>query len=175
MSTYREDIFRAAKERSPEVFENGTQEHAADITEALLLNAQSEFLLLTRRFETDFYKKEAIVNQLIIFLQKSFTRVKVLVQEKIDIENHPWIVATKDAGVSHSIEVLQAKDKYADSKITYNFAVADGFAYRTEELDCDSSRSVKGKASFYARAKAKELEDIFAQAYASAKRNTSET
>jgi hypothetical protein len=170
MSTYREDVFKAAKERSSEEFENGTPDHAADLTEALLQNAQSEFLLLTRKFDIEFYAREGIVNQFITFLQKSFTRVKVIVQEPIEIAKHPWIVAAKAAGLSHAVEVLQAKGSFADPTVTFNFAVADGFAYRTEDLNCDSTtKSVKGKASFFAPKKASELENTFAEAYALAK------
>ncbi len=161
--SYRDAILVCAQNRINFEFDNGTVEHAAAITEAMLLTAQDSFKLYTGSFDPGFYGREELVKALQDFLEReSFAQVRVLVQKASEsYDDHPWVKVAKASNAE--IEIRNAVGNYAEDEV-HHFSIVDSKGYRYEH-----DREVKAKANFYDVSIASKLEKVFDKAFDLAK------
>lgn len=158
---YRDTVLEYARQRLGTVFSNGTLDHAADITEAMLLTARDSYKVYTGTFDQEFFGRESIVNALTDFLKRDgLPTIKVLVEKGItaaDLASHPWIKAAQK--YPHAIEVKNAVGNYATPEAPH-FSIVDNTGYRYE-----FDRDVRAIANFNDPEQVKTLNLVFEKAF----------
>lgn len=158
---YRETVIECARRLISENFSNGTVDHAAAITEAMLLTARGSYKLYTGEFSPDFFGRPEIISALENFFERdAFPNIKVLVQKGVnpsELEAHPWIkVAKKHA---RTIDVRNAVGNYATDEPNH-FSIVDKTGYRYE-----FDKNIRATANFYDPKIASKLDAVFDEAF----------
>lgn len=158
---YRSTVLEYARRLIDKSFSNGTMDHAAAITEAMLLTARGSYKVYTGSFNADFFGRPDIVNALEDFFKRdAFPSIKVLVQNgvlKEDLKCHPWIKIAEKYG--RTIDVRNAVGNYATDE-AHHFSIVDKTGYRYE-----FDKNVRATANFYDPKTVANLDTVFEEAF----------
>jgi hypothetical protein len=116
--------------RSDEVFSNGKGEHAAVILETFLLKARSRVLLFCKNLASSVFERTSMRDAVLDALSRKII-VEIICQEEPESVSFVHSVRKWEAE-GRSIRLNVATD-VSVSKLAWNFAVADGHAYRFEK------------------------------------------
>lgn len=161
MDTYIKKSYQLVRQRTNCDIEDGTLEQALVNVGFLLSFAQNEIYLATPNFQSHIYTNTEILNTFVLFLQRDFTRIRLLVKDKDLALSHPLILTLIKAGLEHCVEI-KCNESILEMK---DFIVADGCAYREESIFNPINNYLRGVTNFYNIDKSESLLHIFNESY----------
>lgn len=158
---YRSTVLEYARRLIDKSFSNGTIDHAAAITEAMLLTARGSYKIYTGSFNPNFFGRPEIVSALDNFFERdAFPTIKVLVQQGTsnqELKIHPWMKVAEKYG--RTIEVRNAVGNYSTDE-PHHFSIVDKTGYRYEY-----DKNIRATANFYDTKTVAILDTVFEEAF----------
>jgi hypothetical protein len=133
MDDYRKFVRKVSNSLGPsEVILNRSIEHATVVMETLFEKAVSKVEILTNKLTDEVYGSPTVIAAAKEFLRRENSRIEILCEESVDRATHPLLRELDQAGHAAQISLRFVPENLRRTYL-FNFATADGGAYRYEE------------------------------------------